>query len=79
LSKQIFKLEHDYIEEINHPKHYTTGKHEPIDVIEEWGLNFNLGNVIKYIARADRKENKLQDLKKAQWYLNREIVAQEGK
>ena len=58
---------------INHPSHYggdTT--YEPIKVIHAWKLNFNLGNVVKYIARAGQKqgESELKDLKKAVWYLN---------
>ena len=60
-------------EKVNHPNHYTQGKYEPIEVIADWKLNFNLGNVIKYIARCEYKGNKLQDLKKAQMYLNHEI------
>jgi hypothetical protein len=55
------------------PPHYTVHSIEPIDAVESWNLSFHLGNVIKYIARANWKHNKLQDLKKAQWYLNREI------
>lgn len=55
------------------PAHYRDRDPQPIDVIEGWGLNFNRGAVIKYIARAPYKENELQDLKKAAWYLNREI------
>jgi len=58
---------------VNHPKHYTQGGIEVIDAIEAWGLNFRLANVIKYVARADHKKNKLEDLRKALWYLNREI------
>lgn len=58
---------------VNHPKHYTQGGIEVIDAIEAWGLNFRLANVIKYVARADHKNNKLEDLKKARWYLDREI------
>ena len=49
------------------------GKYEAIDVIEDWGLGFNLGNVIKYISRAGHKDDILQDLKKSLWYLQREI------
>lgn len=60
-------------EAVNHPDHYNTGKYEVIDVIEDWKLNFNLGNVIKYVSRADHKGNKIEDLKKALWYLKREI------
>lgn len=58
---------------VNHPKHYTQGGIEVIDAIEAWGLNFRLANVIKYVARSDHKNNKLEDLKKARWYLDREI------
>lgn len=60
-------------EMINHPSHYNQGKYEAIDVIEDWKLNFNLGNTIKYISRAGHKDDIIQDLKKASWYLNREI------
>lgn len=60
---------------INHPKHYggEEDTYEAIKVIEAWSLNFCLGNVIKYLSRAGKKGSKLEDLKKAQWYLNREI------
>lgn len=61
-------------EVINHPPHYggdTT--YEAIKVIEAWKLGFCLGNTVKYISRADHKGNKLEDLKKARWYLDREI------
>jgi hypothetical protein len=58
---------------VNHPPHYKAGGIETIDFIEAKSLNYNLGNVIKYITRADLKGNKLEDLKKAQWYLAREI------
>ena len=60
---------------VNHPSHYTYGKIEVIDAIEDWGLNFHRGNAVKYIARAGKKkyENEIEDLKKAAWYINREI------
>jgi hypothetical protein len=58
---------------INHPTHYTFSQIEVIDAIEAWELGFHLGNVVKYIARADRKGNRSNDLKKARWYLDREI------
>jgi hypothetical protein len=64
-------------DEINQPPHYTATKIEPIDVIEAWGLNFCLGNVVKYIARLGRKDEELQELKKARWYLDREIKRRE--
>ena len=60
---------------INHPSHYNTGSIEVIDAIESWQLNFSRGNAIKYIARAGRKdgETEIDDLRKAQWYIQREI------
>ena len=58
---------------VKKPKHYNQGKYEAIDVIEDWKLNFNLGNTVKYISRAGHKDNIIQDLKKSLWYLNREI------
>lgn len=60
-------------ERVNHPPHYNMGPIEVIDAIEAWGLGFNLGNAIKYIARADHKGWPEQDLEKAKWYLEREI------
>lgn len=61
------------VDSVNHPSHYKTGGIETIDFIEAKKLDYHLGNVIKYITRADHKGNKLEDLKKAQWYLNRAI------
>ena len=62
------------MDKINHPSHYTAGrKYEPIDVIDDWELGFNLGNAVKYLSRAGRKEDALEDLKKAAWYIDREI------
>jgi hypothetical protein len=58
---------------VNNPAHYTDGGIETIDFIEAKGLGFNLGNAVKYISRAGKKGNRLQDLQKAQWYLAREI------
>ena len=64
---------------INNPSHQCEGrKYEPIEVIKDWNLNFNLGNTIKYISRAGRKEDALEDLKKAQFYLNWEIKYMES-
>jgi Protein of unknwon function (DUF3310) len=62
---------------INHPSHYTHSALEPIAVIEAWGLGFHLGNVVKYVARTDHKGSSLEDLKKAAWYLQREIQRRE--
>lgn len=58
---------------VNQPPHYTAGGIETIDFIEAKKLGYNLGNVIKYITRSDLKGDKLENLEKAQWYLNREI------
>jgi len=58
-------------EKINHPAHYNQGKFEVIDIIEDWKLDFNEGNVLKYMLRAKYKENELEDLEKALWYLTR--------
>ena len=52
-------------EMVKRPDHYCFSKFEPKDVIREWGLNFNLGSAVKYIARAGRKDDIVQDLKKA--------------
>jgi len=62
---------------INHPQHYTFGSLEVIDAIEAWELGFHLGNVVKYVARAAHKGRYLEDLKKARWYLEREIARSE--
>jgi len=59
---------------VNHPAHYKVGGIETIDFIEAKGLNYHLGNVVKYITRADSKGNREEDLLKARWYLNREIA-----
>jgi hypothetical protein len=61
---------------VNHPAHYTTGGIETIDFIEAKHLNYNLGNVVKYITRADHKGKRVEDLQKAKWYLEREILSQ---
>jgi hypothetical protein len=58
---------------VNSPAHYKAGGIETIDFIEAKELGYNLGNVIKYVSRADYKGNKVEDLKKARWYLCREI------
>jgi hypothetical protein len=62
-------------ETINHPEHYGKGIYEAINVIEAWNLCFSLGNVVKYISRAGKKdpEREIEDLEKAKWYLERHI------
>lgn len=60
---------------VNHPKHYggEENQYEAIKVIEAWELDFCLGNAVKYISRAGKKDDIIQDLKKAKWYLERKI------
>ena len=65
-------------EAVNHPKHYG-GEDNPLEVIKiinHYDLNFELGNVLKYVLRADKKGNRKQDLQKALWYLQHEINKQ---
>lgn len=65
---------------VNHPAHYTDGKIEIIAFIEDKGLNFHRGNAVKYISRAGKKDpaKEVEDLKKARWYIDREIRRLEG-
>lgn len=58
---------------VHHPDHYQGTVFEAIDIIEDYELNFSLGNVIKYVLRAGKKTNQIEDLKKAEWYIQREI------
>lgn len=62
---------------VNSPKHYTAGGIEVYDFIVAKGLNYELGNVVKYVSRAGRKGNMLEDLHKAQWYLTAAILREE--
>ena len=70
-------------EMVNHPQHYggNDNPYEAIKVIEDWDLDFHLGNTVKYISRAGKKDSdkELQDLKKALWYLERKINNIENK
>ena len=72
----MFEIEEK--EMVDHPSHYNQGI-ETIEYIESWSMNFNIGNVIKYVTRAGYKDNQLEDLKKAMWYLQREIDRIENK
>lgn len=66
----------DFVNEsVNHPAHYQSEKFEVIEIIEAFKLNFALGNAIKYILRAEKKDDYIEDLKKAAWYIEREIKA----
>jgi hypothetical protein len=71
-------LEHQLtkVDNVNHPSHYTDGNIEVIDYIEDKKLNYHLGNVVKYVSRAGKKDasKTLEDLKKARWYLDRYIT-----
>lgn len=60
-------------DKINHPKHYTQGRIEVIEAIEDWNLGYHLGNVVKYVARSKYKGDEAGDLQKAAWYLQRHI------
>lgn len=65
---------------VSSPSHYIEGrKYEPRKVITDWGLNFNLGNAVKYLSRAGRKGDKIEDLRKAIQYIEFEIEESEGK
>lgn len=69
-NREALALKQD--EAVDHPDHYNQIKGvECIDVVEQ--MPFNLGNAVKYIWRCEDKDNKIQDLKKAIWYINREI------
>lgn len=61
------------VDDVAQPTHYKGKTLEVIHIIEDFGLNFNLGNVLKYVLRAGKKEDRIKDLKKALWYLEREI------
>lgn len=67
-------------EAVNHPAHYggADNPYEAIKVIKAWSLGFCLGNTVKYISRAGKKGDALEDLKKARWYLDREIQEREA-
>ena len=59
---------------VQNPAHYTNGrKYEPVKVIEDWGLDYHMGNALKYISRAGRKKSLIEDLQKAIFYLERRI------
>jgi hypothetical protein len=66
-------MEEPKADPVNHPAHYKVGGIETIDFIEAKRLNYNTGNAVKYITRADHKGNRKQDLEKAIWYLQREL------
>lgn len=65
---------------VNHPTHYNSGKIEVIEALEDWGLGFHLGNAVKYVARAGKKDpaKTVEDLEKAIWYIRRKIAVHIG-
>ena len=69
------KVSEKVCDNVNHPSHYTSGQIEVIDFIEDKDLGFHLGNAVKYISRAGRKnpDKTVEDLRKAVWYINRQI------
>ena len=65
---------------VSRPSHYVKGRvYEPGKVIEDWGLNYHLGNALKYISRAGRKTDSAEDIRKAIWYLNRRLEYEQEK
>ena len=83
MEKLFNNTENKQEDNVNHPSHYTFGKIEVMDYIEDKLSDvececYFVGNIIKYVSRF-RKKNGIEDLKKAQWYLNRLISNMEGK
>jgi Protein of unknwon function (DUF3310) len=66
------------VNNVTHPKHYNSGKIEVIEAIEDWKLGFHLGNAVKYVARAGKKDpaKYVEDLQKAIWYIQRQLELQ---
>ena len=81
MSKEFDEFMNTVKEMVDHPLHYggENNQYEAIKVIEAWDLDFHLGNTVKYISRAGKKDKELQDLKKALWYLERKIKNLEQK
>ncbi len=73
INPECVKPEAPKADPVNHPAHYKIGGIETIDFIEAKSLGYHLGNAVKYITRADHKGNRLQDLQKAKWYIDRAI------
>jgi len=78
LDLTLLEMTREVKDMVNHPQHYKGKKFEVIDIINDYSLNFELGNAIKYILRADRKGNRKQDIEKAIWYLNHELSKFKG-
>ncbi len=67
-------MEKEKYDPVSHPAHYCDGGIETIDYIEAKGLGYHLGNAIKYISRAGKKDDAVEDIQKAIWYLNRWLI-----
>jgi hypothetical protein len=78
LDQTLLEMTREVKDMVNSPAHYQGKKFEVIDIINDYSLNFELGNAIKYILRADKKGNKKQDIEKAIWYLNHELSKFKG-
>jgi len=78
LDQTLLELTREVKDMVNSPAHYQGSSFEVIDIINDYKLNFELGNAIKYILRADKKGNKKQDIEKAIWYLNHELSKFKG-
>jgi hypothetical protein len=76
VNKKTTTLGSEPAETVDHPAHYggADNPYEAINVVEAWELDFHLGNVVKYVSRAGKKGDALEDLKKARWYLERKIA-----
>jgi len=74
----MFKVKDRSNESVDHPDHYQGQGIEVIDIIDSFELDFYRGNIIKYILRADKKKNELEDLKKAKWYIDKLIQKMEN-
>lgn len=79
MKKALNVIEEKKADPVNHPPHYQAGGIETIDFIEAKDLNYRLGNVVKYVSRAGKKNfDPIEDLEKALWYLQREISARKN-
>lgn len=72
------KVKDSHKEAVDHPDHYQGQGIEVIDIIDSFELDFYRGNIVKYILRADKKDNEVEDLKKAKWYLEKLIAKMEN-
>ncbi len=66
------------VDMVAQPPHYTHGRYQTIEIIEDWNLNFHCGNALKYISRHKHKGNPVEDIEKAIWYLQRYLTTLEG-